>query len=355
MKEFYRMIQTSETRLKQQIHESESAKDRAKYFGILALRAALVVCFAVLFVTIITTIFGAEFSAIAVVLVVMILTIQFIHFSYCIRDTALTLAVVMLILVFMPTICMYVPAWSLFFIHFISLLVLVSITCQNPRMGLGGMIGFAYAYLMGNPVSVDHLPQEIGVFAVAYVICLLIMIHKHRNKDRDVRYRDLIRLFNFRDPKNLWHLRLALGVSIILTFGMALNIPRFIWLSFPCSSILAQYPYAKDSKGRIWERIEGIAIGSVGFYILCQIIPESMYSLIGLIGGFVLGFCTKYRNKTIVICFGALTTAAALYGVEGAAFLRIMNNVIGAIFATLFALAFDALVVKRLVPDQSKL
>ncbi len=355
MKNFYQLLSMNEGGLKRKIHESADLKGKLFYWFVLAFRAFLIVCFAVLFVSLGSAFFGSENSAMAVVLLVVVLTIRFVHFKYCIGDTLVMLAVVMAIFTFMPTLAVIAPAWAKFFIHFIALFALVCITVQKPEMGLGGLIGFSYVYLVGNVVAGDALIRRAELAIAGYIICAAIMIHQHRNKDKDVRFHHFFKQFKVSSLVNLWQLRFASGLALCLTLGELLHIPRFMWMGFACSTMLARYPYHKEEHKRFLERVEGVVIGSVGFIILCNIIPESTYGLIGLIGGFFLAFCVTYRWKTIVICFGALSMAIGLYGVTGAAVLRILNNILGATFAMVYMDGYDAFIASRLAPELRKI
>ncbi len=354
MKNLYQLLNMNEGGLKRKIKESDTFKGKAFYWFILALRAFLIVCFAVLFVSLGSAFFGSENSAMAVVLLVIVLTIRFVHFRYCIGDTLVMLAAAMAIFTFAPTLAVIAPAWAKFFIHFAALFALICITVQRPEMGLGGLVGFSYVYLVGNVVDGDALVRRAMLAVAGYIICAAIMIHQHRKKDRDVRFHHFLQQFKVSSLTNLWQLRLASGLALCLTLGELLHIPRFMWMGFACSTMLVRYPYHKEEHKRFLERVEGVVIGSVGFIILCNIIPESTYELIGLIGGFFLAFCATYRWKTTIICFGALSMAIGLYGVTGAAVLRILNNILGATFAMVYMDGFDVFIASKLAPELKK-
>ncbi len=351
MKNFYQLLNMNEGGLKRKIHESATVGGKLYYWFVLAFRAFLVVCFAVLFVSLGSTFFGSENSSMAVVLLVMVLTIRFVHFRYCITDTLVMLAGAMAIFTFAPTLAVIAPAWAKFFIHFAAIFALVCITVQKPEMGLGGLIGFSYVYLVGNAVTGDALIRRAGLAVAGYIICAAIMIHKHRNKDKDVRFHHFLQQFKVSSLTNLWQLRMASGLALCLTLGEVLHIPRFMWMGFACSTMLVRYPYHREEHERFLERVEGCIIGCIGFIILCNIIPESTYALIGLVGGFFLGFCAKYRWKTAVICFGALSQAIGLFGVTGAAVLRILENILGATFAMVYMDAYDKFIASKLAPE----
>ncbi len=353
MKEFYNLLQLDPDKIKKKISESGTFGKKFYYSFVLAFRAAIIVAFAILFVSVASSFFGEDNSPMGVVLLVFVLTIRFVNFSYCLKDSLVTLAVFLLVMTVAPAISFMVPSWAVFFVHFIAFFIILCITTQNPRMGLGGLSGFAYVYLVGNAVQGEALARRGGLAVCGYILCAAIFIYKHRSKDKDVRFTKMFENFKLSNPVVLWQLRFALGIALILTIAQVLDIPRFMWMGFACQTMLAKYPYStENTRERFGERVEGIAVGCTGFVILCSLIPESMYPMIGLLAGFFLGFCTTYRNKTIVICFSALYAAVDLYGVTGGALLRVMNNVMGAVIAAVFIGLYHVVIGRRFMPDQ---
>ncbi len=353
LKKFYMDMQQDEAKLKRKIKDSKG-KERAYQILVFAVRPAVIVAFAVLFITVISSLFGSDNSSLAIVMLVTLMTLRFVHFSYNITETLLTFAVIMLIYLFVPNLALIAPTWSVFFIHFIAMMLLLMVATQRPEMGMGGLFGFSYSYLIGNAVEGTNLGMRAGAALFCYIIIAAILVYKHRKKDREVHFFSLAsKNFDFHNPQNLWRIRLALGVAIALTLGRALGIPRYMWLAFACSSILAKYPPSVERTGeRLFQRIEGAAIGSSLFCILCNLIPSEMYSMIGLLSGYFLGFCSEYRSKTVVIAFGALSIAVEIYGVVDATLLRVINNVLGALLALTFAFLFDRIVTRHLVPKK---
>ncbi len=356
MKKFYNMLRLDEAGFKKRIRESKTMKEKAYYWAVLILRAIGIVLLAVISITLATTFFGEDNSAMAIVIFVMILTFRFIHFSYCIGETILNLGLYLLILTFAPALSNVVPVWAVFFVHLIAVFLSLSFTTQKPQMGLGGLIGFSYCYLVGNPVEGEMLVKRAELALVGFIILAAIMFYEHRGKDQKAHYHHYMLHFSFNRMENVWQVRFAIGIAIILTLGQVFEVHRFMWMGFACSTMLARYPLSKDVHERFLERIEGIVIGSLAFWCLVKILPnpESWLTFIGLIGGVFLGFCAKYRWKTIIICFGALATAAPIYGLYTVPFLRITNNVMGAVFAMLYVDAFDALVVRHLPMTKKK-
>ena len=64
-----------------------------------------------------------------------------------------------------------------------------------------------------------------------------------------------------------------------------------------------------------------------------------------------MGFCTDYRYKTAMNCFGALMMGTGIYGLQGAVILRIADTFLGVVFALIFAAVFHRLAAVRLLPD----
>ena len=70
----------------------------------------------------------------------------------------------------------------------------------------------------------------------------------------------------------------------------------------------------------------------------------------GPLGGLCLGFCTDYRYKTAMNCFGALMLATGIYGLHGAVILRIVDTLLGVTFGLVFAAIFHRLAAARFLP-----
>ncbi len=352
MKDFYDLLSKHPDVLKNKIKEADTMGRKIYYSAALVLHAGLVVVLAVLLVTILTMFFGEENSALAVVILVMLLTIRFVNFGYCIGDTLVNLAVLFAVLVFGSYLSTVVPSGLIIVVHLVSMFLILCIATQQPRMGLGGMFAFAYIYMVGNPVSGEMLTKRAEMAVVGFLICAVIMIYEHRKKSTDIRFFHYLKEYNSKNMVLLWQIRLTVGVSLTLTIGALLDMPRFMWMGFACAAMLNQFPCTPEMRPKFYQRIEGAALGSVFFLILCQFIPIETLSLVGLISGFFLGFCAEYRNKTLIICFGALSVAAPIYGVANASLIRIANNVLGALLGMAIAVVFDRLIVRHLAPPE---
>ena len=344
---FYQSLQMDPSVLKKRIAQCETVREKTFYWAAIAIRSVLIVAFAIVFISLLSGLFGQENTPLAVAVFCIMLGIRFVNFEYCIRDSLITLAIALAILVFAPSLAGIAPPILVPFIHFVGFFALLYITAQRPELGNGGLYSFAYVYLTGNPVYGVTLEKRALLALVGYAICGLILWAKHRHTHGDIRFHHLILKFDVKNPVILWQLRMAVGVSLILTAGQVFGVPRFMWMGFACASLLSEYPYSSNTLPRFWQRIIGVLVGSGLFLIVYQITPEVFHSLMGPLGGLCLGFCTDYRYKTAMNCFGALMLAAGIYGVQAAVFLRIIDTILGICFGTVFALIFHKLIAKK--------
>lgn len=349
----YQGLQLDPAILKQYIRNSDSAKEKRYYYGIMAARSVLIVAFAVLFIGGLSQIFGQENTPMAVVLFCWMLAVRFVNFEYCVRDSLVSLGVMLAILLFAPTLALMAPPILLFVLHGVAFFALLTLTSQRPELGNGGLCGFAYVYLTGNPVQVEALLHRAGLALVGYGICAFILVKKHRDAHREVRFAHVVRRFSLTSLTNLWQVRMALGVSLVLTLGSVFQVQRFIWMGFACASLLSQYPYSPGTRTRVWQRLVGALAGCVAFFLLYLVLPEALHPVMGPLGGLCLGFCTDYRYKTAMNCFGALMAGTAIYPVQEAVVLRMVDTFLGVMLAMAFAWVFHHLVTVRVLPEQA--
>lgn len=341
---FYTALQMDPSILKRKIAASDTGREKAYYWMAMAARSVFIVAFAILSISLLSGIFGAENTPMAVALFCILLGIRFVNFEYCVGDSLLTLAVSLAILVFVPSAAAICPAAGLVPLHFVAFFALLYITTQRPELGNGGLYSFAYVYLVGNPVFGDALVRRGMLALTGYLICGAILFLKHRHMHGDIRFHHVVRRFSLSNPVHLWQLRMAIGVSLVLTMGQVFHVERFMWMGFACASLLSEYPYSENTVTRFWQRIVGAVAGSCAFLILYEIMPPSLHSLMGPLGGLCLGFCTGYRCKTAMNCFGALMIGAGIYGIQGAVLLRIIDTVFGVAFGLVFAAVFHWLI-----------
>ena len=346
---FYDALQLDPAILKRKIAACSTRREKAWYWTVMAVRSVLIVAFAILFISALSGLFGSDNTPMAVALFCIMLGIRFVNFEYCIGDSLVTLALALAILVAAPCAAV-IPAPLLIPMHAVAFFALLYITTQRPELGNGGLYSFAYVYLTGNPVAGEALARRALLALVGYLICGAILFAKHRRQHKTVRFHHVVRRFDLANIVHLWQLRMALGVALVLTAGQVFGVERFMWMGFACASLLSEYPYSGNAASRFFQRIVGALAGSLAFFVLYSITPAGLHSLLGPLGGLCLGFCTNYRYKTAMNCFGALMLGAGIYGIQGAVVLRIVDTVLGVAFGLVFAAVFHRLVAVRFLP-----
>lgn len=348
---FYDALQLDPSFLKKMIRAAELPKEKWKLTAAMIARSFLTVLFAIVMIAPVASIFGAENSAMAVALFCILLGVRFVDFGYCIKDSLINLAVAFSLLLFAPAAAALVNPFLAVLIHFAAFFTILFMTSDRPEMGNAGIYTFAYIYLSGNPVSGVLLWKRALLTLVGYSLCAAIFFVKHHKKNADVRFSSFLTQFRLSNQKTLWHIQLALGVSLILVLGSLFHLQRSMWAAMACGSILGCYAAtSSDAKNRVGQRMVGIVVGSLIFFVGYQLTPEAIRPIFGPLGGICMGFCTDYRWKTACNCLGALFMATALYGVSQSVFLRVLNNLVGVLFGFIFLVVYQKLVNKYVVP-----
>lgn len=318
------------------------AKERWKLAAAMVSRAILIVLFAIAIISPVAPVFGSENSAMAVAMFCILLGLRFVDFSYCIKDSLVNLAVVFLLLLIAPCAAVRVNLFWAVIIHVSAFFTIIYMTSDQPEMGNAGIYTFAYIYLSGNPVSGELLLKRGVLTLIGYTLCAAILFVKHRNKNQNVRFNDVVAKFSLSNKKNQWQIQLALGVGLLLGLGNLLSLERMMWAAFACGSIVGYYSAtAAQAKQRVGQRLVGTVIGALIFYCVYQAMGEELRPLLGPLGGICLAFCTDYRYKTASNCLGALFMATSLYGLQESIFLRVMHNVLGVAFGYVFLVMFQ--------------
>ena len=210
-REFYNALQMDPSVLKRRIAACGTKGEKAFYWAAMAVRSALIVAVAILFISLLSGLFGADNTPLAVMLFCMLLGIRFVDFDYCIADSMAALGAALAILTLAPCAAAALAPVLVAPLHFIACFALLLLTCQRPEMGNGGIYNFAYIYLAGNPVAGQALARR-GMMALAgYLLCGAILFVKHRKRNPDACFHHRLRRFDLARPECLWQLRMALG------------------------------------------------------------------------------------------------------------------------------------------------
>lgn len=346
---FYDLLQLDPGTIRKMMAKTDSPAEKRRLRMASFTRSLLIVIFSILFISLMTGLFGSENSSMAVSIFCILLAVRFVGYGYNIKDSLINMAVVFLIMLIVPEMGLTAGPWLNWLVYIIFLFVILVITTQNPIMGNGGLYTFSFVFLCQNPVHGESLINRGWMTLVGFILCAIILWRNHKNQDKDVSFLNIIKNMSIYDKKMQWQLRLAIGVGLVIAIFQDLGTEKFMWIGFACGSLLSDYNVDNNIHEKYVDRLVGAVIGSFAFYVLYMIIPAKFYPFFGPIGGLCLGLCTEYRYKTMLNCFGALMTSVAMYGLQQAVFIRIGNTLVGILCALLFYYLFDRFILKGLL------
>jgi len=115
---FYDALQMDPAVLKRKIAACDTRTEKNYYWIAMAVRSVLIAAFAIVFISLLSGVFGSDNTPLAVALFCMMLGIRFVNFEYCIGDSLITLAAVLAILVLVPSAAIVLPPLFLIPLHF---------------------------------------------------------------------------------------------------------------------------------------------------------------------------------------------------------------------------------------------
>lgn len=341
---FYQLLQMDARGLWAAIHAAPTTRDKARLGFAMAVRSLLLVAFAILFISVLTQLFGQNNTGLVVAGFCILLGIKHVPYGFHAADSVIALGLVISAMILAGTITLLENPLLSLLTNFILVTLILVFVANDPPMGNAGLYIFGYLFVSQTPVTGADLTNRCILGLIIWIMCSAVLIHKHHSKFSDIRLRDLVEDFSLHNPTSVWQLRLAVGVACVLLVGDLLGIPRGVWLGYACMSVLLPYGEEKGSSlKRAGLRFSGVVIGSVLFYLFSWFVPAEYRFLFGPLAGICIGFSNKYIVDSALNCFGALLLAESVYGMGGSAVLRIWDNLLGVIFAVAFTALFSYL------------
>lgn len=346
---FYQLLQMDARGLWAAIHAAPASRDKARLGFAMALRSILLVAFAILFIGVLTQLFGQNNTGLVVAGFCILLGIKHVPYGFHAADSVIALGLVIGAMILSGTITLVGNSLLSLITNFILVTLILVFVANDPPMGNAGLYIFGYLFVSQTPVTGADLTSRCILGLIIWIMCSAVLVHKHHSKFSDIRLRDLIEDFSLKNPTSIWQLRLAVGVACVLLIGDLLGIPRGVWLGYACMSVLLPYGEEKGSSlKRAGLRLSGVVIGSTLFYLFSWFVPTEYRFLFGPLAGICIGFSNKYIVDSALNCFGALLLAESVYGMGGSAILRIWDNLLGVVFAVIFTALFSYLADRTL-------
>lgn len=337
---FYDAIQLDARGLKPLIKNANNKKEKQKYTLALIVKNLLCMLFCFIVITFFYMAFGTDNGIVGVVTVVALLTFRLSNLDFKTNQSTIAILGIFLLLAVSPYLASISNPILGFIINFVSILVILIVACHNTILSNQSIFILSYLLLYGNKVCTMHsyinrvFSLTLGAFIVAG-----IFYNNHKKINFNNKFIDILRDFNFNNERTKWQIKLALAISIAILFGQLIQLPRVIWVGFSTLSIIHHDKHKINMRAKT--RWTYIIIGCVLCSVVYIILPPQFKCYIGILGGIMAGFSSTYEWQTSFNCFGALTPAIPIFGIGGAIIIRILNNIIGSLYSTLFNKLFD--------------
>ena len=343
---FYRELQLSTAELKNLI--SSSASTRIHYSLVLIAKVLFTLLFCIAFIVLYSFLFGKENSAVGVAILLFLMTFQSTDFDVSLWDSLFIFFAYFLILAFLPAIIQHVNPLLGFVLNFFGIFIIYLLGCTKVEYFNHCTLALGYLLVYGYPVSGELYHLRILSILMGAVLTCLVFFHKHYQVQNTRKIIDLLKEFHIKTHRSQWQIKSALAISAGILLGEILRLPNTMWAGIAAMSVLV--PFTQEVKVRSYERITGTILGIGVFFVVSLFLPANLYSFIGTIGGFFLGFCTKYMSKVpLNTCIG-LCVAVGNYGFGTALFARFIQNILGVFSALFISLLLNQLYHKFIVP-----
>jgi len=337
---FYEAMQLGTCDLKPLIKATKDEKLKKKYVKALIVKNFACILFCIAVVTFFNNTFGVENAIVGVVTVIALMTFRFSNFDFKTGQSAMAMLCIFAIFIISPCLATMVNPLTGSIINFVSMMVIVVLSCHKVALSNQSTLILSYLLLYGYKINdINAYTNRVYALVLGGIIVAGIFYYKHRKIEFDNSFSDIIKDINFNSERTKWQLKLALGVTTVILIGEILNSPRVMWIALACMSVLQ--PDKEKIKYRSKIRYIFSIIGCLMFASVYLILPQEYRIYAGLLGGIMVGFSGKYSWQTSFNSFGALAAAVPIFGLSGAIIIRITSNIIGVIYSQIYGNAFD--------------
>ena len=341
----YQELQLSSVGSKQLIHSTTDKKEKRRHILIYNFKVYLVMAFCVALVTLYSKLTGNENSVVGVTVLLALLVLRQADFGIQTKHGLISIAGIFMILMVGPRLANILPVFGTFAVNIVCIFLLMILGCHNVIMYNHSTFVLGYLLLYGYDVSGESYRMRVVGLAVGMAVCMAVFYKNQKNRPYRRTFLDLFREFDIRSARNLWYIKLTFIVSSAMLIVTLLGLPRAMWAGIACMSVCL--PFTQDCPPRAVDRGLFNIVGCALFIVLYLILPESMYSMIGIIGGIGVGYSAGYKWQTAFNTFGALAIASSLFGMPMAVALRVGINVISAVYTVILNKLTDYMHIKR--------
>ena len=341
----YQELQLSSGGSKQLIHSTTDKKEKRRHILIYNFKVYLVMAFCVALVTLYSKLTGNENSVVGVTVLLALLVLRQADFGIQTKHGLISIAGIFMILMVGPRLANILPVFGTFAVNIVCIFLLMILGCHNVIMYNHSTFVLGYLLLYGYDVSGESYRMRVVGLAVGMAVCMAVFYKNQKNRPYRRTFVDLFREFDIHSARNIWYIKLTFIVSSAMLIVTLLGLPRAMWAGIACMSVCL--PFTQDCPPRAVDRGLFNIVGCALFIVLYLILPESMYSMIGIIGGIGVGYSAGYKWQTAFNTFGALAIASSLFGMPMAVALRVGINVISAVYTVILNKLTDYMHIKR--------
>ena len=342
---FYQELQLSSVGSKQLIRSTTDKKEKRRHILIYNFKVYLVMAFCVAVVTLYSKWTGNENSVVGVTVLLALLVLRQADFGIKTTHGLISIAGIFAILMVGPRLANSLPPFDAFVVNAFCIFLLMILGCHNVIMYNHSTFVLGYLLLYGYDVSGHAYQMRLVGLLVGMTICMVVFYKNQKNRPYRRTFLDLFREFDICSARNLWYVKLTFLVSSAMLIVTLLGLPRAMWAGIACMSVCL--PFTKDCAPRAKDRGLFNIVGCALFIVLYLVIPESMYSMIGIIGGIGVGYSAGYKWQTAFNTFGALAIASSLFGMPMAVALRVGINVAASFYTVILNKCVDHVRVRR--------
>lgn len=347
---FYQELQLSSVGSKQLIRSTTDQKEKRRHILIYNFKVYLVMAFCVAVVTLYSKLTGNENSVVGVTVLLALLVLRQADFGIKTTHGLISIIGIFTILMLGPRLANSLPPLGAFLVNAISIFLLMILGCHNVIMYNHSTFVLGYLLLYGYDVCEQAYRMRLLGLFVGMVICMAVFYKNQKNRPYRRTFLDLFREFDLCSSRNQWYLKLTFLVSTAMLIVTLLGLPRAMWAGIACMSVCL--PFTQDCAPRAKDRGLFNIVGCALFIVLYLVLPESMYSMIGIIGGIGVGYSAGYKWQTAFNTFGALAIASSLFGMPMAVALRVGINVAASLYTVVLNKCVDFVHIQRTAQQQ---
>ena len=348
---FYQELQLSSVGSKQLIKNTTDPKEKRRHILIYNFKVYLVMAFCVAVVTLYSKLTGNDNSVVGVTVLLAVLVLRQADFGIRTTHGLISIAGIFAILMGGPRLANMLPPVGAFVVNIVCIMLLMVLGCHNVIMYNHSTFVLGYLLLLGYDVTGKAYLYRVAGLAAGMVICMFVFYKNQKNRPYRRTFLDLFREFDVRSARKVWYIKLTFIVSRAMLIVSLLGLPRAMWAGISCMSVCL--PFTEDCPQRAADRGMFNIVGCLLFIVLYKVLPPSMYSMIGIIGGIGVGYSAGYKWQTAFNTFGALSIASSLFGMPMAVALRAGINIVASAYTIVCNRIFDRAHQQRSVASEA--